>query len=163
MKTNVKNTKKAVTKKTAKQLVKKTAKPLTEAQKEERRKKRLANPQISHLASAVYKAEVLDFKFDAKANLIEAKRRQNKVNFANSGYENLADLKLANKVVNAICKKPELISISIEAVRTNKDGSFSPYYFTQMMQNVVKLLKKEFSIQTALIHIKNTKKANATK
>ena len=159
MNTNVKNTtSKKVVKKTAKVLVK-----LTEAQKEERRKKRLANPQISHLASSVYKAEILDFKFDAKANLIEAKRRQNKVNFANSGYENLADLKLANKVINAICKKPDLISIAIEGVRTNKNGSFSPYYFTQMMQNVVRLLKKEFSIQTALIHIKNTKKANATK
>ena len=159
MKTNVKNTNtKKVVKKTEKQLVK-----LTEAQKEERRKKRLANPQISHLASNVYKAEKLEFKFDAKANLIEAKRRQNKVNFANSGYENLADLKLANKVINTICRKPEFISIAIEAVRTNKDGSFSPYYFTQMMQNVVKLLKKEFSIQTSLIHIKNTKKANSTK
>ena len=160
IKTNsvLKTVKKEVTKKTAKVSVK-----LTDAQKEERRKKRLANPQISHLASAVYKAEILEFKFDAKANLIEAKRRQNKVNFANSGYENLADLKTANKVINAICKKPEFIKISIDAVRKNKDSSFSPYFFTQMMQNVVKLLKTDFSIQTALIHIKNTKKANAIK
>jgi hypothetical protein len=161
MNTKVKNAnaKKAVTKKTAKQLVKKTAKPLTKAQKEERRKKRLANPQISHLASAVYKAEILEFKFDAKANLVEAKRRQNKVNFVNSGYENLADLKLANKVINAICKKPEFIEISIEAVRTNKDGSFSPYYFNQMMQKLVKLLGKNFTIQTALVHLANVRKA----
>ena len=154
------NAKKVVVKKTVNQLVKKV---LTEAQKEERRQKRIANPQISHLASNVYKAEKLEFKFDAKANLIESRRRQNKVNFTDSGYENLADLLTANKVVNAICKKSDLIEICVEAVRTNKDGSFSPYYFTQMMQNVVKLLKKEFSIQTALIHIKNTKKANSGK
>jgi hypothetical protein len=150
------NTKKVVVKKTAKQLVKKV---LTDAQKEERRQKRIANPQISHLASNVYKAEKLEFKFDAKANLIESRRRQNKVNFTDSGYENLADLLTANKIVNAICKKPELIEICIEGVRTNKDDSFSPYYFSQLMQNLVKLLKKDFTIQTALIHIKNTKKA----
>ena len=154
------NTKKVVVKKTAKQLVKKV---LTNAQKEERRQKRIANPQISHLASNVYKAEKLEFKFDAKANLIESRRRQNKVNFTDSGYENLADLLTANKIVNAICKKSELIEICIEGVRTNKDGSFSPYYFTQLMQGVVKLLKKDFTIQTALIHIKNTKKAKAKK
>ncbi len=160
MNTKVKNTtSKKVVKKTAKVLVKKTAKPLTEAQKEERRKKRLANPQISHLASAVYKAEVLEFKFNAKANLIEAKRRQNKVNFVNIGYENLADLKTANKVINTICRKPEFIKISIEAVRTNKDGSFSPYYFTQLMQALVKLLKKDFTINSALVHLANIKKA----
>ena len=161
MKVQVKNTeaKKVVVKKTAEQLVKKTAKPLTEAQKEERRKKRLANPQISHLASAVYKAEILEFKLDAKANLIEAKRRQNKVNFKNSGYENLADLNLANKVVNAICKKDELIAVAIEAVRTNKDGSFSPYYFTQLMQTLVKLLNKDCTINSGLVHLANLKKA----
>ena len=44
------NTKKVVVKKTVNQLVKKV---LTEAQKEERRQKRIANPQISHLASNV--------------------------------------------------------------------------------------------------------------
>ena len=160
MKTISKNTKKQVTKKTAKQLVKKTSKVLTEAQKEERRKKRLANPQISHLASNVRKEEEKQFRFNAKANLIEAKRLQNKVNFANSGYENLADLKLANKVINAICKKDALIDISIVAVRTNKNGSFSPYYFSQMMQKLVKLLSKDFTIETALIHLANVRKAN---
>jgi hypothetical protein len=149
-----KSTSKKVVKKTAKVLVK-----LTEAQKEERRKKRLANPQISHLASNVRKAENLEFKFNAKANLIEAKRLQNKVNFTNSGYENLADLKLANKVINTICKKPEFIQIAIEAVRTNKDGSFSPYYFSQLMQRLVKLLGKNFTIQTALVHLANVRKA----
>lgn len=161
MKNSVKtNTKKAVTKKTANQLVKKTSKVLTEAQKEERRKKRLANPQISHLASNVRKTEENEFRFNAKANLIEAKRLQNKVDFSNSGYENLADLKLANKVINAICKKDALIDIAIVAVRTNKNGSFSPYYFSQLMQKLVKLLSKDFTIETALIHLANVRKAN---
>jgi hypothetical protein len=156
MNTKVKNTntKKVVTKKTAKVLVK-----LTEAQKEERRKKRLANPQSSHLASNVRKAENLEFKFNAKANLIEAKRLQNKVNLTNSGYENLADLKTANKVINLICKKPEFIKISIEAVRVNKDGSYSVFYFSQLAQKIVSLLKKDFSINTALVHLANVRKA----
>ncbi len=155
MSTKVKNTNaKKVVKKTAKVLVK-----LTQAQKEERRKKRLANPQSSHLASNVRKAENLEFKFNAKANLIEAKRLQNKVNLTNSGYENLADLKTANKVINAICKKPEFIAIAIEAVRVNKDSSYSVFYFSQLAQKIVKLLKKDFSINTALVHLANVRKA----
>ena len=48
---------------------------------------------------------------------------------------------------------------------------FEPFLFDGKQQksakaeaeNVVKLLKTDFSIQTALIHIKNTKKANAIK
>jgi len=149
-----------VVKKTANELVKIV---LTEAQKEERRKKRIANPQSSHLASNVRKAEKLEFKFNAKANLVEAKRLQNKVDLKESGYENLADLLTANKVINAITKNSELINLSIDAVRQNKDGSFSVFFFSQLAQSVVKLLKQEFSIKTALMHKFNLKKANAKK
>lgn len=143
-----------------KETLKVTRKPLTDAQKEERRKKRLSNPQSSHLASNVAKLEKVEFKFNAKANLIEAKRLQNKVDLKNSGYENLIDLQTANKVINAICKKEELINLAIEGVRKNKDNSYSVFYFSQLAQKIVQLLKKDFTIQTALIHIKNTKKAS---
>ena len=119
-------------------------KPQTEAQKEETRKKRIANPQSSHLASNVKKAENLEFKFNAKANLVEAKRLQ-------------------NKVINAITKKPELIELAIKAVRQNKDNSFGVFYFNQLAQSIVKLLKQDFSIQTALLHIANLKKAKVKK
>ena len=161
MNTKVKsNTKKVVVKKTVNQLVKRV---LTEAQKEERRKKRIANPQSSHLASNVRKAEKLEFKFNAKANLVEAKRLQNKVDLKDSGYENLADLLTANKVINAITKNSELIDLAINGVRQNKDGSFSVYFFSQLAQSIVKLLKQDFSIKTALMHKVNLKKANAKK
>ena len=138
-------------------------KPQTEAQKEETRKKRIANPQSSHLASNVKKAENLEFKFNAKANLVEAKRLQNKVDLKKSGFNNLADLLTANKVINAITKKPELIELAIKAVRQNKDNSFGVFYFNQLAQSIVKLLKQDFSIQTALLHIANLKKAKAKK
>lgn len=134
-------------------------KPLTDAQKLEAKNKRIANPQSSHLASNVAKAEKLEFKFNAKANLVEAKRLQNKVDLKDSGFNNLADLLTANKVINAITKKPELIELAIKAVRQNKNKSFSTFYFNQLAQNVVKLLKQDFSIQTALLHIANIKKA----
>jgi len=136
-------------------------KPQTEAQKLEAKKKRIANPQSSHLASNVAKAEKLEFKFNAKANLIEAKRLQNKVDLKDSGFNNLADLLTANKVINAITKKPELIELSINAVRQNKDNSFGTFYFNQLAQHVVKLLKQDFSIKTSLLHIANLKKAKA--
>tara|TARA_R110000772_G_scaffold248588_1_gene362694 strand:- start:260 stop:775 length:516 start_codon:yes stop_codon:yes gene_type:complete len=136
-------------------------KPQTEAQKLEAKKKRIANPQSSHLASNVAKAEKIEFKFNAKANLVEAKRLQNKVDLKDSGFNNLADLLTANKVINAITKKPELIELSIKAVRQNSDKSFGTFYFNQLAQGVVKLLKQDFSIQTALLHIANIKKAKA--
>ena len=140
---SVKNTtKKAPAKKVVKKVVNRT--PQTEAQKEEARKKRIANPQSSHLASNVSKAEKLEFKFNAKANFVEAKRLQNKVDLKESGFNNLADLLTANKVVNAITKKPEFIELAIKAVRQNKDGSFGVFYFNQLAQGVVKLLKKRF-------------------
>jgi hypothetical protein len=135
-------------------------KPLTKAQKEERRKKRLANPQSSHLASNVYKLEQIEFRFNGKANLIEAKRRQNKVSLVNSGYENLSDLKLANKVINKIAKDKILLEMSLDAVRVNKDKSYSVFYFNQLAQKIVKLLGKGFEINKALVYIANQKKAN---
>lgn len=137
-----------------------TRKPLTKAQKKERRKKRLANPQSSHLASNVYKLEQIEFRFNGKANLIEAKRRQNKVSLVNSGYENLADLKLANKVINKIAKDKILLEMSLDAVRVNKDKSYSVFYFNQLAQKIVKLLGKGFEINKALVFIANQKKAN---
>lgn len=149
---------KKATKKTLKEL--KARKPLTKEQKEARRLKRIANPQSSHLASNVYKEEQKEFRKDAKANLIEAKRRQNKVDLNKAEYENLVQLELAKKVVNVICRKVELIDLTIEAVRTNKDGSYSVFYFSQLVQKVVKLLSNDFTIETALIHIANVKKAN---
>jgi len=53
--------------------------------------------------------------------------------------------------------------LSIDAVRQNKDGSFSVFFFSQLAQSIVKLLKQDFSIKTALIHKVNLKKANAKK
>ena len=153
VKTTAKQVKTTATKKTVKQLVK-----MTDEQKEKARLKRLANPQSSHLASKVAKVERLEFKHDAKANLIEAKRLHNKVDLSNKTYENLADLKLAKKVINAICKKSELIKIAEQAVRTNKDGSYSVFYFSQMVQKIVKLLGTGKSIELALLTIKNDKK-----
>jgi len=69
-------------------------------------------------------------------------------------------LKLANKVINKIAKDKILLEMSLEAVRVNKDKSYSVFYFNQLAQKIVKLLGKGFEINKALVFIANQKKAN---
>ena len=116
---------------------------LTDRQKAERKAKREANPQFSHLVSAKNKEEIAAFKLDAKRNLIEAKRLTNKLDFTNGSnvYENEATLKASKKLINALCKDEALIEASIVAVRTHK-GKFSPFFYAQLIQKLVKLIDK---------------------
>ena len=129
-------------------------KTLTTEQKKALELKRLANPQSSHLASKVQKYELLEFKQDAKANIIEAKRLHNKIDLKDKTYENLAEIKMSIKVSNLICKKPELLKLAEKAVRTNKDGSYSVYYFSQLIQAVVKKIDDKTTVQSALLQLK---------
>jgi hypothetical protein len=124
-----------------------------EAKKEALRVKREANPQFSHLVSKAHKKEVEAFKLDFKANLIEAKRRSDLLVVGSfNKYENEKQLKECKTFINKVLKSEELTSLFIQAVRVNKNGSFSPFYFAQLVQKVVSIVnnKKGFDYVTAL-------------
>ena len=123
---------------------------LTPEQKAQRKAKREANPQFSHLSSAARKAELSAFKKDAKRNLIEAKRRAAlfTVDSVNQ-YENAAKLKQCKVCINKIAKDNDLLALAIDSVRVDKKtGNFSPYYFAQLVQRVIFLQNKKGSAHT---------------
>ena len=123
---------------------------------------REANPQFSHLVSKAKKKELSEFKSNGKKNLIESKRQSDlfKVDTINK-YENAILLKKCKTLINKVAKDSELLSLSIQAVRRNKNGTFSPYYFAQLVQKVVKLVDtKGHDFKSALNRViaeKNTK------
>jgi len=117
---------------------------LTPQQKADRKAKREANPQFSHLSSAARKAETAAFKKNAKSNLIEARRQSGlfTVDSVNQ-YENAAKLKQCKVCINKVAKDGDLLALAIDAVRVDKKtGNFSPYYFAQLIQRVVSLQNK---------------------
>lgn len=130
----------------------KQVKTISKAEKARRKAKREANPQFSHLGSAVKKKRQAEFKMDAKANLLEAKSLAKDIITSGNKYENEAQIVKAKKVINVIARKPELIALATAGVRTNKNGSFSSFYFLQLVQKVVKLgeSKKNYDVVTAL-------------
>lgn len=140
----------------------KAKKPMTAKRKAELKAKREANPQFSHLVSAARKKELASFKMDAKANLIEAKRQSELFVLASlNKYENEARLTECKRLINKVCKDKDLLSLSIQAVRRNKNGTFSPFYFAQLVQKVVLIVntKKGHNYKTALNSIIANKKA----
>ena len=129
-----------LTETTTKKVVKKvvTKKPLTEAQKIASAKKRSENQQFANVQSAKRKTENANFKSNAKANLLEVKRTTLLSNVDLSKSKNVEYLNECKKAINVILKNEELMSLTIEAVRTVK-GNFVTYYFEQLIQKIVKL------------------------
>jgi len=119
------------------------AKAKAEAEaKESARVKREANPQYSHLVSKQAKIE----RKDAKKQLIEAKRLSNELTKESTNkYENEAILKASNTFVNVVCKDEELMKLTIEATRFSKSGNYSPFFFAQTIQRVVKLSRSKLA------------------
>ena len=145
---------------TTKKVVKKvvTRKPLTEAQKIASAKKRSENQQFANVQSAKRKTENANFKSNAKANLLEVKRTTLLSNVDLSKSKNLEYLNECKKAINVILKNEELMSLTIEAVRTVK-GNFVTYYFEQLIQKIVKLkMSKNLTFEVSLQSIISAKK-----
>lgn len=145
---------------TTKKVVKKvvTRKPLTEAQKIASAKKRSENQQFANVQSAKRKTENANFKSNAKANLLEVKRTTLLSNVDLSKSKNLEYLNECKKAINVILKNEELMSLTIEAVRTAK-GNFVTYYFEQLIQKIVKLkMSKNLTFEVSLQGIISAKK-----
>lgn len=145
---------------TTKKVVKKvvTKKPLTEAQKIASAKKRSENQQFANVQSAKRKTENANFKSNAKANLLEVKRTTLLSNVDLSKSKNVEYLNECKKAINVILKSEELMSLTIEAVRTVK-GNFVTYYFEQLIQKIVKLkMSKNLTFEVSLQSIISAKK-----
>jgi hypothetical protein len=144
------------TKKAVKKVV--TRKPLTEEQKIASAKKRSENQQFANVQSAKRKTENANFKSNAKANLLEVKRTTLLSNVDLSKSKNVEYLNECKKAINVILKNEELMSLTIEAVRTVK-GNFVTYYFEQLIQKIVKLkMSKNLTFEVSLQSIISAKK-----
>ena len=125
-------------------------KVVSEATKKAIAKKRKLNPQFANVQSAKRKSEVSEFKANAKANLIEVRRTSNLQNVDLLSVENMAHLTECKKAINYILKNDDLVSLTIQAVRTHK-GAFVTYYFEQLIQKIVKLKdSKNLDYKTSL-------------
>ncbi len=130
---------------------------LTDEKKAAMKAKREANPQFAHLSSAARRKQIDEFKKDAKANFIQAKRNSDLLKVGEfNAYENEVLLKAAKTFINKLCKDSDLLTLSIKAVKVDKKtGNYSPYKCAQLVQKVVRLCaqKDGFDYVTALNYI----------
>jgi hypothetical protein len=102
------------------------------------------------------KKDLADFKRNGKANLIKCMDAMSRVDEGQNMYENELFIKECKKAINYLAKKQ--LTLVLKAVRTNKNGTYSPYYFAQLVQKVVRLkMNKDMTYIQALKDIIESK------
>lgn len=123
-------------------------------------RKRMANPQFSHLASKAKKLTILETKSDLKKTILASKvyidRLKNEIDTRDlSFFENLNSHILAIKFVNYILKNDALLSEFDAIVKKDKYGLYNEYKTTQSIQKVAKFsIEKNYSFSEAINYIR---------
>ena len=128
----------------------------------DKEKKRLANPQFSHLVSKVKKATILDQKSNLLATFLESKKYiqvlKSELDSRNvEFFENLNKLETAIKFTNFVLnpKNVDLLNSFDEIVKKDKYGLYQEYKITQSVQKVAKyVIEKNLNYSEAINYIK---------
>ena len=128
----------------------------------DKEKKRLANPQFSHLVSKVKKATILEQRTNLTATFLESKKyiqvlKSELDNRNVSFFENLNKLETAIKFTNFVLnpKNIDLLNSFNEIVKKDKYGFYQEYKITQSVQKVAKyVIEKNLNYSEAINYIK---------